>query len=68
MDFSHILQSLTSAPARRFGEINVRGQVKQGLNADLVVVAGDPENDIRALTRVNYVFRDGRIIYPVVER
>lgn len=68
MDFSQVLQSLTSAPARRFNEINVRGQVKQGLNADLVVVAGDPERDIRALTHVNYVFRDGRIVYPVVER
>lgn len=68
MDFSHVLESLTSAPARRFNEINVRGQVKQGLNADLVVVQGDPERDIRALTHVNYVFRDGRIVYPVVER
>lgn len=68
MDFPHILESLTSAPARRFGEINVRGQVKPGLNADLVVVQGDPEHDIRALTRVNYTFRDGRIAYPVVER
>jgi len=68
LDFSHILESLTSAPARRFGEINIRGQVKQGLNADLVVVAGDPEHDIRALTRVNYTFRDGRIVYPIVER
>lgn len=68
MDFSRILESLTSAPARRFDEINVRGQVKQGLNADLVVVAGDPEHDIRALTHVNYAFRDGRIVYPVVER
>lgn len=68
MDFSQILESLTSAPARQFDEINVRGQVKPGLNADLVVVAGDPQHDIRALTRVNYTFRDGRIVYPVVER
>lgn len=68
MDFSQILESLTAAPARRFNEVDVRGQVKPGLNADLVVVAGDPEHDIRALTRVNYTFRDGRIVYPVVER
>ncbi|HKF51862.1 MAG TPA: amidohydrolase family protein [Candidatus Acidoferrales bacterium] len=67
MDFPQILESLTSAPARRFGESNIRGQVKPGLNADLVVVAGDPQDDIRALTRVNYTFRDGRIIYPVPE-
>lgn len=67
IDFSHTLDSLTAAPARRFGEIDVRGQVKPGLNADLVVVAGDPEHDIRVLTRVNYTFRDGRIIYPVLE-
>ena len=65
MDFWHILDSLTAAPAKRFGELNVRGEVKVGMNADLVVLGSDPERDIHALTHVNYTLRDGRIIYSV---
>lgn len=68
MDFDHILDSLTTAPAKRFGESNVRGQIKAGMDADLVIVTRDPESDIRNLTRVNYTFRGGRIIYSVAER
>lgn len=63
MDFWHILDSLTVAPAKRFGEANIRGEVKAGMNADLVVLASDPERDIRALTQVNYTFHNGRIVY-----
>jgi imidazolonepropionase-like amidohydrolase len=66
MDFWHILDSLTAAPAKRFGETDTRGEVKPGMNADLVVLGRDPEIDIRALTHVNYTFRNGRIIYSVV--
>jgi imidazolonepropionase-like amidohydrolase len=31
--------------------------------ADIVVVDGRPEDDIRALSRVRFVLRDGRTIY-----
>lgn len=68
MDFPHILESLTTAPAKRFGESNIRGEVKVGMNADLTVVQGDPARDIHALTQVSYVFRDGRIIYSMFDR
>lgn len=68
MDFWHILDSLTAAPAKRFGEAAVRGAIKAGMDADLVVLGADPERDIRALTHVNYTFRGGRIIYSVIER
>ncbi len=68
MDFPHILESLTTAPAERFGESVIRGEVKAGMNADLVVVQGDPTRDIRALTHVSYVFRDGKIIYSMFDR
>ena len=67
MDFWHILNSLTTAPAKRFGQSGIRGEIKAGMNADLVVLGADPEKDIRALTHVNYTFRDGRIIYSIVE-
>ena len=68
MDFWQILDSLTTAPARRFGETGIRGEIKAGMDADLVVLARDPEHDIHALTRVNYTFRQGRIIYSILER
>lgn len=68
LDFPRILKSLTTAPAERFGESTIRGEVKAGMNADLVVVQGDPARDIRVLTHVSYVFRDGRIIYSMFDR
>lgn len=68
MDFPHILESLTTAPAKRFGESAFRGEVKAGMNADLVIVQGDPTRDIHALTHVAYVFRDGKIIYSMFDR
>lgn len=67
MDFWHILDSLTTAPAKRFGESGVRGEIQPGMDADLAVLASDPERDIRALTNVNYTFRHGQIIYSVIE-
>lgn len=66
MDFWHILDSLTTAPAERFGEANRRGQIQAGMDADLVVLGRDPQQDIRALTHVNYTFRDGRVLYSVI--
>lgn len=70
MDFWQILDTLTTAPAKRFGEEKLRGEVKAGMDADLVVLGRDhdPERDIRALTHVTYTFREGRIIYPTVDQ
>lgn len=67
MDFWHILDSLTTAPALRFGQSLVRGQIKPGMNADLVIVSRDPESDIRNLAKVVFTYRDGRIIYSAVQ-
>lgn len=63
MDFLHILDTLTSAPAIRFGESKTRGEIKAGTDADLVVLGSDPELDIRALAHVIYTFRRGRVIF-----
>lgn len=68
LDFWHILDTLTSAPAVRFGTSATRGQIKAGMDADLVVVSKDPEGDIRALANVVYTFRDGRIIYSTIQQ
>lgn len=67
LDFWHILDTLTTAPSVRFGASAVRGQIKAGMDADLVVLSRDPESDIRALANVTYTFRDGRIIFSTIQ-
>jgi imidazolonepropionase-like amidohydrolase len=62
MTFRAILDSLTTAPARRFGESNRLGRVAPGFVADLVILNGDPSTDIRKLASIRYVLRDGRIL------
>jgi imidazolonepropionase-like amidohydrolase len=63
MSFRQILASLTTAPAERFGESGRLGRVAAGLEADLVVIDGDPCADIRALAAVQYTLRAGKISY-----
>jgi imidazolonepropionase-like amidohydrolase len=58
-----ILASLTTAPAARFGESQTRGQIADGMDADLVVLSADPANDANNLTKVRYTIRHGQIIY-----
>lgn len=38
------------------------GHVKEGWAADLVVVDGDPMTDIKALRKVSWVMKDGRVV------
>jgi imidazolonepropionase-like amidohydrolase len=59
-----ILASLTTAPATRWNESDRRGRVAAGMDADLVVLAGDPADDVRNFANVRCVFRGGRLIYP----
>ena len=63
MSFRQILASLTTAPAERFGDSKILGRIAAGLQADVVVLKGDPSKSIRALADVQYTVRDGRIIY-----
>ncbi len=58
-----ILASLTTEPARLFGHAALRGQVEQGMQADFVVLDGDPAQDVRNFAAVRCVIRDGRTIY-----
>jgi len=58
-----ILAMLTTAPAARFAVAARTGRLAPGMAADVVVVDGRPEDDIRALARVRYTLRNGRIIY-----
>lgn len=62
------LDALTSAPARLFGETERRGRLAPGLIADLVLVHGDPADDIQNLARVRTVIRSGKILYEQGEQ
>ncbi|MGB6788504.1 MAG: amidohydrolase family protein [Candidatus Acidiferrales bacterium] len=68
LTFPQILDSLTTEPAKRFGESDRRGQIRVGMEADLVVLGQDPQRDIEGLAHVNYTFRQGRIIYSVASQ
>lgn len=61
MSWDQILASLTTAPAERFGLSRSAGRIRVGMDADLVVLEGDPATDLEALTRVRYVVRAGRL-------
>jgi imidazolonepropionase-like amidohydrolase len=64
MSFQQILAALTTAPAKRFGMSGrTTGRLERGREADIVVLEGDPAQDIRALARVRYALRQGRQVY-----
>ena len=61
MTFRDILRSLTTAPGERFGK--PVGRIGAGLDADIVVLNGDPAKDVRAFADVKYTLRNGKVIY-----
>ena len=63
MTFREILAALTTTPAERFGDAKRLGRIAPGLLADLVVLSGDPAQDVRAFARVRYTIRDGKLIH-----
>jgi imidazolonepropionase-like amidohydrolase len=63
LSYAQILAALTTAPAARFGLAARAGRLATGFAADITVVRGDPERDIRALAQVRYTMRAGRVIY-----
>jgi len=63
LGWREILASLTTTPARRFGEERQRGQVAPGMAADLVVLGSDPTGGVRAFADVRHTIRGGRVMY-----
>lgn len=55
-----ILQSGTINPARYFGMEDIFGQVKEGLQADLILLQANPLEDMGALKSVSGVFVKGK--------
>ncbi len=63
LDWRAILAALTSAPAERFGYGQLKGRVAPGMDADLVLLAGDPRRDATVFARVAMTIREGRVIH-----
>jgi imidazolonepropionase-like amidohydrolase len=63
LDWRQILNSLTAAPAKRFGYAGHKGRLAPGMDADIVVLDGDPPKDVSAFARVRLALRAGRAIY-----
>jgi imidazolonepropionase-like amidohydrolase len=63
LSWRDILESLTTAPAARFGETSRRGRIAPGLDADLLVLGHDPAVDVRAFADVRCAIRSGRAVY-----
>jgi imidazolonepropionase-like amidohydrolase len=64
MSMQQILASLTTNPVERFGYSRHSGRIAKGMDADLVVLDGDPATDITAFSKVHQVIRRGKLIYP----
>jgi len=61
-----VLRSATSGNADVFKINNAVGRVKPGLLADLLVVEGDPLQNISQVRMVKWVMKEGVIYYPDV--
>jgi len=58
-----LLAALTTAPAEEFGVAAHAGTLAVGHDADLVALDADPVEDVRALTRVRFTMRAGRVLW-----
>jgi len=59
---AQILEALTTNPAARFAHAQT-GRLAPGLAADVVVLDGDPMQDVRRFARVRLTMRDGKILH-----
>lgn len=57
-----VLSGITVNAAKLCGVDNTTGAIEEGLAADLVVLDGNPLNDISALKKVTAIFQDGKKI------
>ena len=63
LSFRQILASLTTAPAAQFGDSGRLGRIAVGLEADLVVLTGDPARDVKKFAALAYTVQGGKVIY-----
>ena len=63
LGWRQILASLTTTPAARFGYAAHKGRIAPGMDADLVLLDGDPATDPTAFARVRDTIRGGMVIW-----
>jgi len=63
LTWQQILATLTTNPAERFGFATRSGRIAKGLDADLVVLAADPAQDVTAFSKVAFTIRHGKILF-----
>jgi imidazolonepropionase-like amidohydrolase len=63
MNTMQILASLTTTPAERWNEAQRRGRIAAGLDADIVVLHGDPGRAVKHFASVKCTLRGGAVIY-----
>lgn len=56
------IKAATATAAAVLGMADEIGAITKGKRADLILISGDPLQDIRSLRRVHRVFRDGRTV------
>ena len=64
MTFREPLAALTTTPAAILGGGGDRRAHRSGPPADLVVLDGDPSQNVRALADVGYTLRGRAAVYP----
>jgi imidazolonepropionase-like amidohydrolase len=57
------IRSITSLAAESLGLGSTTGTIRPGLAADIIAVEGNPVDDIKALRRIRFVMKSGRIVY-----
>jgi imidazolonepropionase-like amidohydrolase len=63
MNYKQILASLTTNPARKFGDSNHAGRIAKDMKADLVILGADPAQDVTAYSKVRFTIRNGKVLY-----
>ena len=63
MNYKQILASLTTNPARRFGDSDRTGRIAKDMKADLVVLSANPAQDVTAFSKVRFTIRNGKVVY-----
>lgn len=58
-----ILASLTTTPAARWDEAQRRGRIAPGMDADIVVLKGDPGRSVQHFAAVMCTVRGGKVIH-----